>query len=36
MSPSWGVKVIAGLILIYLHLEKISGKQQLRIVSLLK
>jgi len=36
ISPSWEVKIIAGLILIHLHLEKISGRQQLRMVSLLK
>ena len=36
ISPLWEVKIIASLILIHLHLEKISGIQQLRIVSLLK
>jgi len=34
--PSWGVKVITGLIFIYLHFEKISKRQQQRMVSLPK
>jgi len=36
MSPSSEVKVIASLISIYLHLEKISERQQLKMVSLLR
>jgi len=29
-SPSLGIEVITGLILIYLHLQKLSGRFQLR------
>jgi len=36
MSPTWGIETIASLILIHLHPNKISEKQHLRTVFLLK
>ena len=35
ISPSFGIEAITGLILIHLHLQKLSGKLQLRAHSLL-
>ena len=34
ISPTWGIETITTLIPIHLHLNKISGQQQLRITSL--
>jgi len=34
MSPLYGIKVIAGLVLIHLHLQKLSRRSQLRAHSL--
>jgi len=33
--PTWGIEAIAGLIPIYLHLQKVNGRYQLRTLSLL-
>ena len=34
MAPTASIKAIAGLISIYLHLQKLSGRSQLRVYSL--